>query len=220
MYCSQCGKEIHNDSAYCGYCGHTIENEHKFNNAKKINKSEEFYNRMVNKYGWKYKIVSSIIAVLFIVSIFKLMSYFDEVDYVNQSFFSQEQAEILSNATSSKLKPSGKLYEMFKAGSDYTDVQRENMEQSMIGQVIKWHLPVYEVHRIDGGYKIFTSNSNGNLFDMTRYVNTEAHIYTESSSEKTYIENLKTNDMITIKGYISKVDFLRTIVIKPCIIIK
>ena len=53
----------------------------------------------------------------------------------------------IANATPSALTPSGELYETFHIGTNATDVQRENLETKIKGQIVQWTLPVYEVRK-------------------------------------------------------------------------
>ena len=41
--------------------------------------------------------------------------------------------------------------------SKYTDLQREKKEKEIIGKIVQWKLPVYEVNKSDENYQIQVS---------------------------------------------------------------
>ncbi len=128
--------------------------------------------------------------------------------------------DVLVETPPSDLEPTGELMKIFHIPSDYTDVQRENTINQIRGSVVQWTLPVYEVSRKEGGYKITTMGSrDDNPFSTSIYVNTKIYISPRSSSERQYIESLMTGNMIEIKGKIKGVNYLRELEIEPCILI-
>lgn len=149
------------------------------------------------KSGWlgkifKYSLVA--ILVVFIVAI-------------TASPSEEEIAHELSLVESSKvdnIKPIGTLYDMFSYGSTYTDIQRENMEKELIGKIIQWTLPVYEVNKEESVYTIDTSDSILS-FSNKNSIETRIKLYPKNEQEMLYIEKLKTGNKITIKGKITGV---------------
>lgn len=127
--------------------------------------------------------------------------------------------KVLSETPPSKLRPDSELYDIFKYGSDHSDVQRENMIGKIKGSIVLWTLPVYEVYKKDYGYEITTSNSKkDDLLGFTKYVSTEIHLSPRDSYEREEIETLKKGDMIEIKGKIKGLTRSRSIIIDPCIL--
>ena len=117
----------------------------------------------------------------------------------------------LKKATPSDIAPNGKLAELFNLGSKNTDLQREDAFNAIKGQVVEWTLPVYEVERDgDKGYKIQTGQGD--------YVGTFIYITPQNANDDIIIKNLKTDDMIKIKGIISD-ESMRNLEIKPAIIV-
>ena len=125
-------------------------------------------------------------------------------------------AQILSKieqASPSKLSPRGELYSIFRLGSNHTDIQRDNKEQEITGQIVEWSLPVYEVDRYDDRYyKVQTSEQNGTIGAFL-------YLAPQSDAERQKIESLKTGSWVKVQGEISDI-FLRNIVIKPAILSK
>jgi predicted Zn finger-like uncharacterized protein len=104
------------------------------------------------------------------------------------------------------------LRQIFKWGSDYTDLQRENKEEEITGKIVQWKCTVYEVRRgSNESYKI-TTKSSSNL------PRTYLSVYPRNEEEIRFIESLKTGSIITIKGRIARISF-RNIVIDPAFLI-
>ena len=115
------------------------------------------------------------------------------------------------------IEATGELANAFNLMSKYTDVQRENLERQIKGKIVVWKLPVYEVTRKEGRYKIQTSSQEKIFISHQSYVNTFITIKPRNNEEIKYIESLKTGDFITVKGKITGT-FMRSIVIEPAII--
>jgi hypothetical protein len=115
----------------------------------------------------------------------------------------------LANAQAIDVKPGGELA-MFAFGSNYTEVQRENMLKALEGKVVDWTLPVYEVSTENAGYKVQTAG------DGT--IGTFIHLEPKSQEERSYIESLKTGSVIHVKGKIDG-EFMRNLNIRPAVLV-
>ena len=103
------------------------------------------------------------------------------------------------------------LGEIFNPMSKHTNIQRENAKKEIVGKVVRWTLPVYEVSKIkDNVYRVQT--------DTGTYVGTQTYITTRNNQEIAVLEGLKTGDQISFIGTISGVDFVRSIEIKPAVL--
>jgi hypothetical protein len=111
----------------------------------------------------------------------------------------------------SDLRPDGELQETLSLFSDATDAQREETEKRILGLVVDWQLPVYDVsRRSDDEYVVQTSGGN--------QVGTFCHIRTLSDADRAYLLTLKTNSIIRCKGVIKGI-FLRYVVIDPAVLL-
>ncbi|RBQ26355.1 hypothetical protein [Arcobacter sp. CECT 9188] len=127
-----------------------------------------------------------------------------------------QKLEVIKTAKIDKISPSGELYQIYSFGSNYTDLQRDNMTKDLKDKIVQWTLPVFEVNKLaENKYKIQTNS--GTTFG-TRYVGTFTVVYTQNENEVQFIENLKTGSNITIKGIINDT-FMRHIEIEPAILI-
>lgn len=126
--------------------------------------------------------------------------------------------EKVENAMPSKVLPSGDLAEIFRYGSDFTDLQRELKLKELLGELVEWRLPVYDVRQTGDKYTIQTgSRFKGNLSER-RVIGTFLRISPRGEIDKNYIEHLKTGDIITVKGLV-KDSSLRNLEISPAILI-
>lgn len=124
----------------------------------------------------------------------------------------EKQAKIkaLDTARPSDLVPYGDLANKFNLMSEHTDIQRENAEKEIAGQVVQWTLTVYEVKKNSSGYRVQT--------DTKTSVGTFIDIFPKNDGERSEIEALKEGDAISFRGYIDGVS-LRHIEISPAVLI-
>jgi hypothetical protein len=123
----------------------------------------------------------------------------------------------LESATASDLQPTGELAALFELGGAATDVQRENAFRAIEGKIVVWELPVYDITRHDGGYRITTENHVLTLFGPSPMVATRLTLNPRNEAERQRIEALKTGQMIRFKGRITGI-VLRRFEIDPAIL--
>jgi len=169
-------------------------------NTEKNTMSTSFFNPKIIK------------VVLFIGAIFLAIALITNlIDTAKKSNTVSENnpIEILGSSPIIQIDPAD-LGQIFNLMSEHTDVQRENRKKEIMGKVIAWRLPVYEVKKIkENTYRIQTI-----AYD---YVGTIAEITARNPQEASFIENLKTNNMISYKGKISDIT-MRHIEVEPAIL--
>ena len=111
-----------------------------------------------------------------------------------QSASARDPISELFFARASGLKPQGVLAETFKIGGNHTDLQRQMKLKEIVGQVVDWTLPVYEVRQSGSGYLIQTSGQE--------FVSTFLHVTARDERDKVTIAGLKTGDFVRVKGVI------------------
>jgi hypothetical protein len=106
---------------------------------------------------------------------------------------------------SNPINPCGKLYEVYKVPSQYTDLQREEYLKSLVGRPVHWKLQLYEVSRSGSGFKISTSTPSclGVFLDIEN----------PKPGDFNYLMQKKTGNWIEFEGVISET-FLRNFEIK------
>lgn len=134
----------------------------------------------------------------------------------DEEIAAQKQAMIneLIQTPVANYTPTGELQEMFSLGSSYTDLQRENKLKELAGQVVHWTVPVYEVKK---GSKYYTIQTKGDQF-TAGYVGLFLRVETEDPNVISYLENLKTNDMITFKGKFTGDSTMRNLELSPVVV--
>jgi hypothetical protein len=133
----------------------------------------------------------------------------------------------------------------FKLGGKGTDLQRENLEDSIKDEVVVWRLKVYEIHRSsDDTYRVTTSTgvvddrtsvkqmthgfldigsiaSGGVGMYSERYENqnigTHIELTMRSPRDASYLGSLQTGSWITIRGKITGIT-LRRVTISPAVL--
>lgn len=162
------------------------------------------------KMGWFLKGVIALVALVILGVIF-------EPSEEEKAQKLASTIEGIANAQSANISPTGELARIFKLDSKHTDIQREKAEKKIIGQVIQWALPVYEVNKRSKGYRIQTSGAQA-IMGGTPRVGAFITIYPMNEQESSYIENLKTDDIISFKGKITGTT-MRNIDIDPAILV-
>lgn len=118
----------------------------------------------------------------------------------------------LADAPVTNLDPNGELKNVFRLMSDYTDLQREDMLDSIKGKVVVWTLRVYEVSRLKPNLYNIILNGEGGL-------GVDAYVTSQNDEEKKLIHSLKTGSIISIKGMLTgKMNLARALKMAPAIL--
>ena len=118
----------------------------------------------------------------------------------------------MANAQPEKIYPNGKLKAIFAMGGNYTDIQRDNKEKEIQDKIVSWRLSVYEVSKRDENiYKIQTRATSKNI-------GTFITIHARSPEEASYLEGLKTGNIVSFKGRIDGTT-MRNISIKDAVLV-
>ena len=118
----------------------------------------------------------------------------------------------IADETVYPLQIQGELSDTFLPYSDYTDLQRDKMTERVVGRVVQWTLPVYEISRSDGIYLIRTRS-------IPKLLTVYAYVKARGIEDDALLESLKTNDFITLKGRISEISLRTVLVLSPAIVI-
>jgi hypothetical protein len=159
--------------------------------------------------GKKLKIGMFLKIVMGVIIIAVLGAIFGPSDEETRKEF-EATLNSISSAEVANISPTGELQAIFSFGSKHTDLQRDNKEKELVGKIVQWTLPVYEVNKDGDGYRIQTSGSGS-------VVGAFVTVYPRNESQRASIEGLKTNNMITIKGKITGT-MMRSIEIEPAVL--
>jgi hypothetical protein len=119
----------------------------------------------------------------------------------------------------SELSPVGEIAAMFNLNSKYTDIQRSNKLKEIKGKVVVWEVKVYEIKKDgEGEYKI--QSKGGFNFDDSNDlpVGMDVKLHTRNPEEVKFIEAVKTDDVIRIKGILTGEISMRYLEIEPAIL--
>jgi hypothetical protein len=118
----------------------------------------------------------------------------------------QNKLAEVEGASPTSTSPSGELATMFSFISDSTDIQRENKENELQGQIVEWSLPVFDVNVKSAENNVYRIQTSGDSTNVGAFV----EIHARNDAEAAEIEALNPNDIIHFKGEISGT-FMRNI---------
>jgi len=121
----------------------------------------------------------------------------------------------MAQSSPSELSSSGDIAAIFSILSDHTDIQRENLEEGITGKIVQWTLQVYDVNQIDPDERSYTVQTSSALGNVGAFVT----LYARNDAEAAYIENLKTDDFIRVRGRITGTT-MRNIDIEDAILVE
>ena len=98
---------------------------------------------------------------------------------------------MIANEATYPLQLQGELSDTFLPYSDYTDLQRDKMTERVVGRVVQWTFPVYEISLSDGSDTIRAQSTQSLL-------TVNADVKARGSEDEALLESLKTNDFITL----------------------
>lgn len=108
---------------------------------------------------------------------------------------------------------------MFAYGSKHTDLQRVNMSKKLLGSVVEWKLPVYEVSLSNDVYKVQQTKGEIRIGESGSDLMTAIIFITpRSDADRQVMEKLKTDELISFKGKVSEIILRSYVVIEPAII--
>ena len=89
-----------------------------------------------------YKYMKTFFKIIFItfIALIVIGIIFNDTEEKNL-----QKIEVLKTAKIDKISPSGELYQIYSLGSNYTDLQRDNMTKELKDKIVQWTLPVFVV---------------------------------------------------------------------------
>lgn len=159
-----------------------------------------------------------------IASLLLLISLFgcgkSEVVAKNELIESAASLTALNTGDVNPIQLEGEFSEIFMLGSDYTDRQRENTANKVVGTNVIWDLPVYEVSLTDGIYKVVTQSGLMTGDANRKLLNATVFIYPQNDDDRRTMDALKTNDIISFKGRVVDVRLRSLVIVNPAILVK
>lgn len=110
------------------------------------------------------------------------------------------------------------IAETFAINSPATDVQRENMHAALVGAVIEWNIPIYDIQRDADLYKITTQPFPIESHDAIPLLRAVVTISPRDDADLQVLHGAKTNDVLQIRGQIRDIALRTVVVIQPAVL--
>jgi hypothetical protein len=196
-----------------------------------FNISQQFFNYSVEIYKYKIPLFLSPVILVFIAyknSIIKAILYLSLISVWSIHtfgvgyFYSDSTTTSIVHSLESREDVSnypidGELASAFVLNSKYTDVQRDNLLKEINGKLIIWDVKVYEVKKKSNKVYLIQTGSEG-IFSDKKVAGTFIEITAKDDLEANFIEKIKTDQIIRIKGILTGKSSVRNLNIKPAIL--
>jgi len=130
----------------------------------------------------------------------------------------EDQLAEIRSAKLSRVTPE-EVSEVFALGSDSTDLQRDILNKELVGSVVEWRLPIYEVELVEGRYKITSQPIPIKSKEAVQLLRAAVFIVPSSVSDHVVMRKVKTNDMITVRGRVREIVLRTVVVIEPALLV-
>ena len=108
----------------------------------------------------------------------------------------------------------------FALGSNATDLQREMMQNELVGAVVRWRITVYEIESAEGGkFKVISEPSLTGGSQGLSLLHVQAIVTPLSDADRKMITALRTGDNLVIKGRVQEI-VLRSAVVIPLAVLE
>jgi hypothetical protein len=141
-----------------------------------------------------------------------------ETQEVQDQKITQEQLAEIMRAEVLQVSPE-RVSEAFALGSDSTDLQRDLLSKELIGSVVEWRLQVYEVELKEGLYKVTTQALPIKSKEAVQLLRAVVFIVPSNDDDHDLMRNVKTNDMITVRGRVRDIVLRTVVVIEPALLV-
>lgn len=102
--------------------------------------------------------------------------------------------------------------EAFALNSTATDLQRDELEQALVGSVVEWDIPIYEIDLEEGVYRITSQPFGIQSKEAIPLLRVLALLHATSDADKKLLRAAKTNDVLRLRARVREIR-LRTIMI-------
>ncbi len=128
-------------------------------------------------------------------------------------------ATAVAQAERSPLTPET-IAEAFALNSRATDVQRERLEQALVGRAVQWPFLVYEVEAADAGrYKVTSQAIPIQEPGATPLIRVVAFVEPRNERDVQLLERVKTDDRIELRGVVREIRLRTVVVLGPAEVI-
>jgi len=129
-----------------------------------------------------------------------------------------EVLAVIEAATPNPVTPEA-VAETFAFRTTATDVQRELMEQALVGSAVEWDLLVYDIAYADGMYELTSKRIPIHSEEALPLVHVLARIYARGAEDEAFLRSVRTDEPIRIRGVVQDVFFRTRVVIEPAVVV-
>ena len=112
------------------------------------------------------------------------------------------------------------LAEAFALGTRATDVQRDTLQQQLVGHTVEWEIPVYDVSYADGRFEV-TSQAipTANRAEAVPLLRVMAFVSPRDDAEQALLMRVRTDDVIRIRGIVQEIRARTIVAIVPAVVV-
>lgn len=130
----------------------------------------------------------------------------------------EESVQLIEQVAPSDLSPET-VAEAFALGSRATDVQREDLTQSLVGHRVEWSFPVYEVEYAEGRYTVTSQPIPIQDPEAAALTRVMAFVIPQSEADEALLRAVKTDDVIRIRGIVQEIRLRTFVVVVPAVVV-
>lgn len=130
----------------------------------------------------------------------------------------EESVQLIEQVAPSDLTPET-VAEAFAIGSRSTDVQREDLTQSLVGHRVEWSFPVFEVQYADGRYTVTSQAIPIQDPEAAALTRVMAFVIPRSQEDEALLRAVKTDDVIRIRGIVQEIRLRTFVVVVPAVVV-
>jgi hypothetical protein len=130
----------------------------------------------------------------------------------------EEAVQLIEQVAPSGLAPET-VAEAFALGSRATDVQREDLTQSLMGHRVEWSFPVYEVEYAEGRYTVTSQPIPIQDPEAAALTRVMAFVIPRSEEDHALLRAVKTDDVIRIRGIVQEIRLRTFVVVVPAVVV-
>ena len=130
----------------------------------------------------------------------------------------EESVQLIEQVAPSELSPET-VAEAFALGSRATDVQRDDITQSLVGHRVEWSFPVYEVEYAEGRYTVTSQPIPIEDTEAAALTRVMAFVIPRSEADEKLLRAVKTDDVIRIRGIVQEIRLRTFVVVVPAVVV-
>ena len=131
----------------------------------------------------------------------------------------EESVQLIEQVAPSDLSPET-VAETFALGSRATDVQREDLTQSLVGHRVEWSFPVYEVQFSEGRYTVTSQAIPIQDPEAAALTRVMAIVIPRSEEDDALLRAVKTDDVIRVRGIVQEIRLRTFVVVVPAVVVQ